>query len=113
MKSTVHWGVAHGLPTLFLRRAAARGDLQAQLIRVGSMGSEEKVFDLIEDIRSRGPLYRSSIGHVATSHAAVRQVLTSDDFRSGLPTDEGTARPDRPVGRARRRSTRCSRRRCW
>ncbi len=90
MKSTVHWGVAHGLPTLFLRRAAARGDLQARLIRVGSLGSEETVFDLIEEIRASGPLYRSSIGHVATSHAAVRHLLTSDDFRSGLPTDEGT-----------------------
>src|SRR5690349_5248748 len=89
MKSTVHWGVAHGLPTLFLRRAAARGDLQAQLIRVGSLGSEDAVFDLIEEIRSQGPLYRSSIGQVATSHAGVRQVLTSDDFRSGLPTAEG------------------------
>ena len=89
MKSTVHWGVAHGLPTLFLRRAAARGDLQARLIRVGSLGSDDEVFGLIEEIRSHGPLYRSSIGHVATSHAAVRHLLTSDDFRSGLPTDEG------------------------
>ena len=88
MKSTVHWGVAHGLPTLFLRRAAGRGDLQAQLIRVGALGTSE-VFDLIEEIRAQGPLYRSGIGHVATSHAAVRHLLTSDDFRSGLPTDEG------------------------
>ncbi|MCF6376714.1 cytochrome P450 [Nocardioides KLBMP 9356] len=89
MKSTVHWSVAHGLPTLYLRRAAARGDLQARLIRIGSLGSEEAVFDLIEEIRARGPLYRSSIGQVVTSHPGVRQVLTSDDFRSGLPTAEG------------------------
>ena len=88
MKSTVHWGVAHGLPTLFLRRAAQRGDLQARLIRVGASGTGE-VFDLVEEIRSRGPLYRSRIGYVATSHAAVRQLLTSDDFRSGLPTADG------------------------
>ncbi len=89
MKSTVHWGVAHGLPTLFLRRAAARGDLQARLIRVGSLGSDDEVFGLVEEIRAQGPLYRSGIGHVTTSHAGVRHVLTSDDFRSGLPTDEG------------------------
>jgi cytochrome P450 len=88
VRSGVHWGVAHGLPTLFLRRAADRGDLQARLIRVGSLGTDE-VFELIEEIRSHGPLYRSSIGYVATSHAAVRHLLTSDDFRSGLPTDEG------------------------
>ncbi|PKH37218.1 cytochrome P450 [Nocardioides alpinus] len=88
MRSTVHWAIAHGLPTLFLRRAADQGDLQAQLIRVGAEGTDE-VFDLIEEIRGKGPLYRSRIGHVATSHAAVRQLLTSDDFRTGLPNNEG------------------------
>ncbi|SFA74491.1 Cytochrome P450 [Nocardioides alpinus] len=84
----MHWAIAHGLPTLFLRRAADQGDLQAQLIRVGAEGTDE-VFDLIEEIRGKGPLYRSRIGHVATSHAAVRQLLTSDDFRTGLPNNEG------------------------
>lgn len=28
VRAGVHWGVAHGLPTLLLRRAADRGDLQ-------------------------------------------------------------------------------------
>ena len=95
MRATVHWAVAHGLPTVVLRRAADRGDLQARLIQVGALGTDE-VFELIEEIRSRGPLYRSRIGHVTTSHAAVRQLLTSDDFRSGFPTNEG------PLGRIAR-----------
>ncbi|WP_374456155.1 cytochrome P450 [Nocardioides sp.] len=95
VRSSVHWGVAHGLPTLLLRRAAERGDLQARLIQVGARGTDD-VFDLIEEIRSRGPLYRSRIGYVATSHAAVRQLLTSDDFRSGFPTNEG------PLGKVAR-----------
>lgn len=95
MRSTVHWGVAHGLPTLILRRAADRGDLQARLVRVGATGTDE-VFDLVEEIRSRGPIYRSRIGYVATSHATVREVLTSDDFRTGFPTDQG------PIGRVAR-----------
>jgi len=95
MRATVHWAVAHGLPTVVLRRAADRGDLQARLIQVGALGTDE-VFELIEEIRSRGPLYRSRIGYVATSHAAVRQLLTSDDFRSGFPTNEG------PLGRIAR-----------
>lgn len=95
VRSSVHWSVAHGLPTVFLRRAARRGDLQARLIQVGSLGTEE-VFDLIEEIRSQGPMYRSRIGYVVTSHAAVRQLLTSDDFRSGFPTNEG------PLGRLAR-----------
>ena len=91
-RETVHWAVAQGAPTLVLRRAAARGDLQARLVFVGSRGTDE-VFDLIEEIRSHGPLYRSRLGHVATSHAAVRELLTSEDFRTGFPTDRG------PVGR--------------
>lgn len=95
VRAGVHWGVAHGLPTLLLRRAAGRGDLQARLIRVGSLGTDE-VFDLVEEIRAHGPLYRSRIGYVATSHAAVRELLTSDDFRTGFPTDAG------PVGRIAR-----------
>jgi cytochrome P450 len=88
LRSGVHWGVAHGLPTLYLRRAAAQGDLQARLIRLGATGTDG-VFDLVEEIRSQGPLYRSRIGYVTTSHAAVRHVLTSDDFRTGLPTAQG------------------------
>lgn len=95
VRAGVHWGVAHGLPTLLLRRAAGRGDLQARLIRVGSLGTDE-VFDLVEEIRAQGPLYRSRIGYVATSHAAVRELLTSDDFRTGFPTDAG------PIGRIAR-----------
>jgi cytochrome P450 len=95
VRAGVHWGVAHGLPTLLLRRAAGRGDLQARLIRVGSLGTDE-VFELVEEIRAQGPLYRSRIGYVATSHAAVRELLTSDDFRTGFPTDAG------PVGRIAR-----------
>ncbi|MCY7400527.1 MAG: cytochrome P450 [Nocardioides sp.] len=88
LRSVVHWGMAHGLPTLFLRRAARRGDLQARLILVGAEGTDE-VHRIIERIRAEGPLYRSRIGHVATSHAAVRRVLTSDDFRTGLPNAIG------------------------
>ena len=88
LRSAVHWGVAHGLPTLYLRRAAAQGDLQARLIRFGATGTDG-VFGLVEEIRSQGPLYRSRIGYVTTSHAAVRHVLTSDDFRTGLPTAQG------------------------
>jgi cytochrome P450 len=95
VRAGVHWGVAHGLPTLLLRRAAGRGDLQARLIRVGSLGTDE-VFELVEEIRAHGPLYRSRIGYVATSHAVVRELLTSDDFRTGFPTDAG------PIGRLAR-----------
>lgn len=87
-RSTLHWGLGHGLPSVILKRAAARGDLQAELIAAGT-GGGDRVFDVIEQIRARGPVFRSSIGAVVTGQAEVREVLTSDDFRSGFPTGQG------------------------
>jgi len=87
-RSTLNWGLAHGLPTLMIRRAARRGDLQAGLILSRADGVDRS-HEVIEQIRAQGPLYRGSMGYVATSHAAVREVLTSDDFRTGFPTTEG------------------------
>lgn len=91
-RTFVHWCVVHALPTLALRHAAKRGDLQADLIRVGRLGTGD-VHEVIERIRSHGPMYGSSIGYVATSHDAVRDVLVSEDFRTGFPTDAG------PIGK--------------
>lgn len=87
-RSTVNWGLAHGLPTLMIRRAARRGDLQAELI-LSRVGGADRSHEVVEQIRAQGPLYRGALGYVATSHAAVREVLTSDDFRTGFPTSEG------------------------
>lgn len=88
VRSTVSWGLAHGLPSLLIRRAARRGDLQADLILSRANGLDRSQ-DVIEEIRAQGPLYRGSLGYVATSHAAVREVLVSEDFRTGFPTTEG------------------------
>lgn len=86
-RSTVNWTVGHGLPVKLLGRAAAHGDLQAQMILSGRQGTD--VLDIIEQLRASGPLYHSRIGYVATSHAAVKEVLVSESFRTGFPTNEG------------------------
>ena len=86
-RSTVNWTVGHGLPVTLLGRAADRGDLQAQMILSGRRGTD--VLDIIEQLRASGPLYHSRIGFVATSHAAVKEVLVSEAFRTGFPTNEG------------------------
>jgi len=88
VRSTVHWGLGHGLPTVLLRRAAERGDLHAQLIRTGA-GGGAGVLDVIERIREQGPIYRSRVGAMVTSHAGVREVLVGEDFRSGFPVAGG------------------------
>lgn len=88
VRSRVHWSLAHGLPRTIVRRNAAKGDLQARMIVLGGDHAVDAAA-LIEQIREQGPLYRSSIGQVAVGHALVRQVLTSDDFRTGFPTATG------------------------
>ncbi len=81
----------HGVPIVALRRSAKRGDLQAQLIFTNRAGGD--TFALLEKIRASGPLYKSTIGFLSVDHAAVKEVLVSDAFRSGFPTSEG------PLGR--------------
>jgi cytochrome P450 len=88
VRSGVHWALGHGMPIALLRRAAAKGDLHARLILSGANGGRE-VLDVVEQVRAAGPVLSSRIGTVATSHDAVRHVLTSDDFRSGFPTGLG------------------------
>jgi cytochrome P450 len=91
-RSNVYWGVAHGLPRLMVRTAARRGDLQGRLMLAPSSG--DQVWELFEEARARGPMLRSRMSYLTVDHAAVKEVLTSPDFRSGKPV-----RADGPLGR--------------
>jgi len=66
-----------------LRRAARAGDLQAQLILDPATRSDP--FPTHDRIRSQGRLVRGKLSYVSASHAACKQVLRSDDFRTGYP----------------------------
>ncbi len=92
VRSNVYWGVAHGLPRLAIRTAARRGDLQGRLILAPTSG--DQVWELLAEARARGPLVRSRLSYLTADHAAVKEVLSSPDFRSG-----GPARPDSTLGR--------------
>ena len=87
VKTRVQWAVAHGLPRGVLRIAARRGDLQGRLVRAGAGGAED-VWGVIEEVRAAGPLHRSGLAWMTADHAVVREVLTSRDFRGGLPRAE-------------------------
>ncbi len=87
-REAAHWAVTHGLPRLLIGRIARSGDLQGRLIGASS-GSGEDLFDLIEQIRDNGPVLTSGIGRVSADHAVVREVLTSADFRTGIPGRTG------------------------
>ncbi|MDP9117530.1 MAG: cytochrome P450 [Actinomycetota bacterium] len=76
-----------------MRTAARRGDLQGRLIQASRGGDPFPVF---EEVRAKGPLYRGRFAYVTPSLAVVREVLSSNDFRTGF--DPGPA--DGVVGRA-------------
>ena len=86
-RSNVYWAVAHGLPRLVMRAAARRGDLQGRLLLAPTSG--DQVWELLAEARARGPLLRSRLSYLTADHAAVKEVLSSPDFRTGMP-----ARPD-------------------
>lgn len=92
VRQLLRWGFGHLLPTTLLSRAARQGDLQGKLLLASRNGDPFPVF---EELRRHGPLYRGRFAYVATSHAVVREVLSSNDFRTGV--DVGRARG--PVGR--------------
>ena len=81
VKPVVRWGLGHRLPRTVMEVAAWRGDLQGKLIVAGRDGDP---FPIFEQLRAAGPIYRGRFGHVATSHALVREVLSSNDFRAGF-----------------------------
>ncbi|MCT2584608.1 cytochrome P450 [Actinophytocola gossypii] len=93
LKPAVRWGINHAVPRLALRVAARRGDPQARLFVAAGAAPTAGLGGLFDELRERAPLLRGAFSHVTTSHAAVREVLSSNDFRSGVtPAEGGLAR---------------------
>jgi len=86
VKKPVRWGAGHVLPRMFFRAAAKRGDLQGVLIAKAPGAHTFELLDLFEEARSYGPVYRGRLTQMAVDHAAVKEVLTSGDFHTGMPS---------------------------
>jgi cytochrome P450 len=71
-----------------LLAAARKGDLQARLFAGSASGSTADLDDLFTEIRSHGRLHKGAFSYLTASHATVKTVLTSNDFRSGIAPDE-------------------------
>jgi cytochrome P450 len=80
-KPVVRWGLGHFLPRRAMTVAARRGDLQGRLIAESQLGDP---FPLFEQLRKEGPLYRGRFAYLTPSLAVAREVLTSNDFRTGF-----------------------------
>lgn len=88
LKPAVRWGVTHALPRFGLLAAARRGDPQARLFVDAGDSSATALAGLFEDLRGRGPMLRGAFSYLTARHATVREVLTSNDFRSGVGIDD-------------------------
>jgi cytochrome P450 len=84
VKPVVRWGLGHAIPRTALRAAERRGDLQARLVAESQRVPTAALNELFTEIRGRGPLIKTRFAHLTASHSAVKEVLTSNDFRSGV-----------------------------
>ena len=80
-KPAGRWSLGHLLPRTAMTVAARRGDLQGQLIVASRHGDP---FPLFEQLRAHGPLYRGRLAFLTASLPTAREVLTSNDFRTGF-----------------------------
>ncbi|WP_375474646.1 cytochrome P450 [uncultured Jatrophihabitans sp.] len=84
-KPVVRWGVGHLMPHTAMRLAARRGDLQGRLLMASRTGDPAPLFD---ELRSHGPLYRGRFAYLTASLPVVREVLSSNDFRTGFDAEQ-------------------------
>lgn len=89
LKHRLHWLSLHGFVRGAASLGARRGDLQARLIADPSVKANPVPF--YEEVRSRGALVRTRLGHITADHAIGHELLRSDEFRvvsigSNLPT---------------------------
>ena len=80
-RTLVRYAVRHGLPALYLARAARRGDLAGRLLRDPVV--RDQPHEVYEQLRAAGPLTPGSLGLVTTSHAVAAEVLRSESFGVG------------------------------
>ncbi|PWW22603.1 hypothetical protein JD79_01761 [Geodermatophilus normandii] len=89
VRTATRYAVRHGLPAVYLARAARRGDPVGRLLREPE--SREDPYDLYEQLRARGLLSPSALGPVTTSHAVATEVLRSDAAGVGWDRSQAPA----------------------
>lgn len=79
LRQRLHWLAMHGFVRGVASLGARRGDLQARLIADPSVRANPVPF--YEEVRARGALVRTGLGHITADHAIGHELLRSDDFR--------------------------------
>ena len=89
VKTPLRWGVSQALPRAAMSATGRRGDLQGRLVTASRERDPEVVWPVVDEIRAAGPLVRSKFVWVTADHDVSKTVLTSPDFRSGMPGGVG------------------------
>ncbi|MDH2412765.1 cytochrome P450 [Nocardioides sp. CER19] len=91
VKPLVRWSLGHGIPRTVIGRAARQGDLQGRLITAAAEnGRTDRLVPIFDELRDSGTLAKGRFSFMTASHAAVKEVLSSNDFSTGLPTTSGS-----------------------
>ena len=91
VKPLVRWGLGHGIPRVVIGRAARQGDLQGRLITAAAEnGRTDRLVPIFEELRGAGVLAPGRFSYMTADHAAAKEVLSSNDFTTGLPTTAGS-----------------------
>lgn len=85
-KALVRWGITQAIPRTVFRTAARRGDLQGRLIGRALQGHTFDLLPLFEELYAAGPVHKGGFSYVTGRHEMVHQVLSGNDFRTGIPT---------------------------
>ncbi len=80
-RSLVAWSLAHGLQRRFLRRAAAKGDVMAQLATDRAFYDDP--YPSYARLRAEGRVVRNGFVAGTVDHAVANAILRSDDFSTG------------------------------
>jgi cytochrome P450 len=83
------WAALHGVPKVFMRVQAARGNPMAQLI--ANHGRAADPYRVMEQVRARGQLIRTPFVWVTADHAVSREILR--DKRFGVTPPSGMEMP--------------------
>ncbi len=84
VRPAVRWTLGHALPSTVMRVAARRGDLQGRLVDRRVAHDPAAVRSIADEVRASGPLHHARYALMTARQPVVREVLTSNDFRTGV-----------------------------
>src|SRR5262245_27120970 len=79
MRQRIRWLALHGSVRALTKQLARRGDAQGRLIADPAIRLNPVPF--IEELRERGPIFRSRLVWMTVDHKVANDILRSDDFR--------------------------------